>query len=358
MTGPAQAQPAVTATLVGLHAPPPVEILESLSRDDDVSWSARTLVSEAPAALNTFDLAMEAIQANYLNADFLTCMVALQRPDLDLDQILAAGRVDIAARLLVLSAACAEGAGDLNVAEAFLRRAFLLDLDLTPPLRETTPELQAIAERIRTETNQLPTLEIPLQTRPTGLPISIDGRPACSSTPCSVTLRPGPHLIQASALGYEPRQETRAIQDASPIQLTLEPASAPASLAQLRLTLNHQPDPSSLSFTRAASTAFASRVVLLLWQSDGAHFAAIYDRATDHVVAQTRTETGPLLAAQSVYAEWRGDAIPPPLVRNPWFWTGTVGVAILAGVGAWFFARPENVVRTSTITFPAPPASD
>ena len=197
-----------TATLVTLLEPLPDEVIEGLASHDDVTWSTQTLTPSAVSTTSRFTQAVNDIEATYLSADFLGCMVALQRPDLDVSSLLAAGETDLTAKLLVLSAACAEGAGDISVAEAFLRRAFLLELDLSPALRETTPELQAVAERVRVEANQLPTLEIPLQTRPSGLPVSINGRPICASTPCSVRLRPGPHLIQPPTSAMNPTGNT------------------------------------------------------------------------------------------------------------------------------------------------------
>jgi len=346
----------ITGVVVGLGEVDSGPTTERAREHGGARWSSAQLHAATPEPPPPPLEALDGLERAYLEADFLRCLTLLQSPALDADRVLDTGQRAATGRLLVLSAACAHGAGDVGLARILLERVYVLELNPEAALRRTTPELQTIAEEERAAILGSPRPRVQLRSRPSGARVIVDGRLVCPTTPCSIEPPAGDHAIRLEHLGYAPRTERRVLDQPEELTLALDEASEAVGRDQLARALGDGADPGTADFMRTAALVYGARVVLLLWRGEGRSRAAIYDRALGRVVARTQLRGSAEVAAAAVLREWQGVALPTPLVRNPWFWAGTLGAAALVGVATWLAVRPRN--EQHNLSFPHVEISD
>jgi hypothetical protein len=130
------------------------------------------------------------------------------------------------------------------------------------------------------------------------------------------------------------------------VTLVLDEAPADDVRRQLATDLAAGTDPTGVEVSQAASTAFGARVLVLVWQEHAIVHATAYDRAIDRIVAHVAIDSGPdgvPAAVRAVLHEEQGVARPRPLVKQPFFWLTSSGVALLTGIIVLIATRPVEV---------------
>jgi len=297
------------------------------------------------------------LERAYRDADFTRCAEIARRPPLDPERLLERADRASASRQAVFAAACAYGAGDAPRSEEVARRALARELDLTEALARTTPEFQASIDPIRAAIQGAARGRVTIRVRPARAAIVVDGGAhRCSSSPCSLMLYPGEHLIVVESLGRERRVVQQTIDRNAAIDVALDPAPIGEVRAQLAVALAAGADPGAIEVSRAAATAFGARVVVVLWEREGHARAAIYDRSVGRVVATSsarRDRAGARAAVTAVVEEWRG-IVEPSLLEEPLFWVSTAVVAAGAATLVYFLVRPAREQRDYVFVAPAP----
>jgi hypothetical protein len=280
------------------------------------------------------DDAVAALRGFYLEADFLRCLSQLSDRRLDRKALVAAGHLEAAAAVFVFGGACALGAEDADLAETLFDELAVLELPASGPLEVVSPDVQQLAEARRQAIAREDRVTMRLTTRPAGAALAVDGVHRCNATPCEVSLPPGEHVVVIEALGYVPRTEPRLIDANLTIELALDPAPSGVARRQLAHALHGDVSPDGALFIRAASRALGARLAVVVFARERRLHAAIYDRRSDRVVAESSVsgEDGVELAVRTVVSEWRGETEPTPVYRSPWFWIATIGAAAIAGV--------------------------
>ena len=282
----------------------------------------------------------------YLEADFLRCLALLQRPALDINRMLELGRRRLAGQVAVLAAACARGAGDLDLSRTLLERIFVRQLDTARALGVTGPDFQAFAETVRARVHRAGRVSVSIRSRPAGARLVVDGGAVrCATTPCRVTVLPGEHIFAVERLGYMQRTLRVEVKRSRELVVGLDAADSSTALAQLRDLVSRGSDPGTPAVGRLAALAFGAQVVALAWHRDGQGHAFIFDRRRGRIVSRVTMRGGSQSAARALRAalvEWRG-AERRPLYARPAFYLPAAGVVAAAvGVGLYFALRPRE----------------
>lgn len=324
------------------------EATAAARRAGGAQWRGTRLQAARRPARSTpapSEAVLDEMRSAYLEADFLRCLTRAQR--FAPEDVLASGEPARAAALLTFGAACAYGAEETATAERWTRWLLATGLESQAPLEVTSADFQRYVDALRQQLGPARTVRI--VTRPERARLRLDGqRRRCSSAPCTARLRPGPHLLQASALGHRTRRlvfevgETPGLGDQ--LIVALDPAPAEEVRGQLLEALRGGSRPDDPRWMAAAADAEGARVLLVLWQRDGRLHAAIYDaslgrRAAHASVPRSRGVRAVVLAAIET---WRGLVEPRPVWKSPWFWVGTLGTALLTGLVTWAALRPAE----------------
>jgi hypothetical protein len=332
----------VVVTLGGL---PVADALAGAEATGGARFRGETIAPAAEVAPGSPTPAIDGLRRLYLDGDFLRCLTAMQSGTVEIDRLLADGLREDAGRAAVFQAACAYGAGDESLADAVIRRLFIAGLDASA-LVETTPEFQALAERAEAAVIGRTEAEVHLATRPAQAAVQVDGVPVtCGVRTCSVSLRPGRHVVRVERLGFSPRTVHVDVEGETRRTIALDPAPADEIRAQLARAVASADPPDKGEFIRAVADAFGARVVVLVWGQTGPTRAAVFDRAMGRVVSRASVDEGdsPVrTAAATAVSEWRGLVEPTTLVEEPLFWITTVGVAAAAGVAVFLLTQPEE----------------
>ena len=322
-------------------------------QETQLAWRRAKLLESAQAEESEPELPdakakLERLHGLYVEADFARCLSLLNDFDLQADEWLRRGQKREAAQILVLHAACALGAGELALVRESLERLFVAGLD-PGRLRETTPELQRLAEEMAQEVKKRQYVELRIESSSTaGALLDVDGRRGLCAIPCTLKLRPGVHLIQARLLGYE--DQFRVLQLAArprtSVSFRLHRAAAATLKRQLAAESARFPGPDAEPFARALCEAEGTALALLVWRQDERVYAAMYDRKLAKFVLRSSAEKAEGASAESAVAaalrEWRLRIQGKPLWKRPWFWVSVVGGAAAAALTVYFTTRPDE----------------
>ena len=220
----------------------------------------------------------------------------------------------LALELLHWAGACAQLAGDVDVAERDFRRALAIAPEARLPSSTFPAEVEARYEELRHAAALAEATACTLRTVPSGARVEVDGRDE-GVTPVTVRLAHGVHSLRLERVGYRRWLGPLRIEgtDALTRQFELTEANGP----ELRMSLGRP-----------------------------AGLATVPDAAT---LARIRTEYRAARVIISLHDG--GELVHPPASPSPlpWILAGIAVGAAALGVGLYFALRPPP-----TITFSAP----
>ena len=310
------------------------------------AWRVTRLAPSPAPTARPLDEESQSVARAYFDADFLRCLTKLQSSSLDVDRLLEKDRRDDAARVGVLAAACALGAGDKPRSRELVHRLLVRGLESADTLRQTTPEFQALVDDERATVRKLPSVTIEVQSSPDRAAVHVDGQLRCRNSPCRVHTIRGEHIVTADLLGRRPRAVTVELNEDQRLTLALDDAPAEDVRSQLLASLASGTPPTDIEVSQASANAFGARYVVLVWPEQKSVHATAYDRVSDKISAHVAIDAGPDAVPAAVRAavhEERAVSGPKPIVKQPFFWLTVAGVAVLTGTIVLLANRPVEV---------------
>ncbi len=336
----------VPAAIVLVGDIPADGAVDAARQEMPAAWRVTRLAPAPSPSARPLEDESQSVARAYFDADFLRCLTKLQSSSLDVDRLLEKDRRDDAARVGVLAAACALGAGDKPRARELVHRQLVRGLESADTLRQTTPEFQALVDDERAVVRKLSSVTIEVQTTPDRASVHVDGQLRCRNSPCRVHLVRGEHIVTADLLGRRPRAVTVELNEDQRLTLALDDASAEDVRGQLLASLAGGTPPTDIEVSQASANAFGSRYVVLVWPEQNSVHATAYDRVSNKISAHVAIDAGPdavPAAVRAVVHEERGVSGPKPIVRQPFFWLTVAGVAVLTGTIVLLANRPVEV---------------
>lgn len=335
----AQEDAELDGTVVTVGEVPVQPTLEGAAEAGGANWRGENVTPRAAVPSAAPDAEIDELRASWTDADFSSCLAKARAEALDPARLFKRGHRDAAAAVLVLSAGCALGAGDRELAASFLTRAIHAELDIAPLVGAMTMDIQRVAEELIAAAQRTPRVTLSIQTVPADAVVSIDGR-SCPASPCVMELLPGEHVVVGRRIGHLPRVQPMVVTENETRVLTLDPAAPDMQRQQLEQGLAADLSPADVNVLRTASSAFGTPLLVTAWQRGDGYRLALFDRRLGEqgsLVAQARSDGSPDALQRSAHRlvdEWR-DLQPRSILRSPWFWIGAaliVGGAVSAAV--------------------------
>jgi hypothetical protein len=253
--------PRVTLIVVGTEAAR-VESAMAQSRDLPVELVVGHLPKAQSPAVNRSSL-LPAARQKYVNGDFAGCLQSLSADGL-VAELLAAGRRELAARVLFWRVACRVGSGALPAANDEARRFAALGLEVPADAAEATPEVESLLGRALKEATDTRKLTLEVDAPPLRVGVSLDGRRGACVTPCSLEVLPGEHLVALEAEGYLPTTRLVAVKERTQVKLEATPAPPEVAAEQWLARYGGSPLLYSEPSTRLLARAIAARRLVLI----------------------------------------------------------------------------------------------
>ena len=253
--------PRVTVIVVGAEAAR-VEAAMAASRDLPVELVIGHL-PQAPAAESDRSSLLSAARQSYVNGDFAGCLQSLSADTL-LPPLLAAGRRQLAARVLFWRLACRVGSGALAAASDEARAFAALGLDVPADAAEAAPEVESLLDRAIKEVAGAPKQPLAVDAPPLRASVALDGRSGACVTPCALEVLPGAHLIALDAEGYLPVARLVTVHGPTQVKLDATPAPPEVAAAQWSARYGGSPLLYSEPSTRLLAHAIAARRLVLV----------------------------------------------------------------------------------------------
>ncbi len=320
--------PAVTVVLEGPGAEDARRAVTSLALPVELRIGERHRATATTPTTSPWNTRLATARKAYVSARFADCLAALEG-DGATTELLAAGERTLTARLLTWRTACHTGAKELEPARLAAEALAIFRLPIPDDIGSTTPDVEALLSRTVAELHSRPAKKLQVASTPAGATVDLDGRRAACTTPCTMELPEGAHVVTVSADGYTPL--SRAVTaDADFTLVTAEPELAATQWAARRERGDAVDSDASL---RLLSTSLRAPRLLVL--------------ATDP--ASPRTQRGALLVdgVLAARAEREGDTEgllkdllvrgrvveeAPPLYKRWPFWVAVGAAAVAAGV--------------------------
>jgi hypothetical protein len=315
-------------TAVGALEPRAIDGLELYSVE---------LPDPAPVTVDDSAQLITRARAAYAAGDFDACRGELVK--VDVMHLLVAANRSLASRAITLEAACAWGALARSEAKAAATRLASLGLEL--PETVVAPDVEQLIGTAIAQVGKA--VRHPLAIRgEVGARLSIDGRPAGCTLPCTLDVADGDHVLAVETDGFMPTSRLVRTPETIPVTLAQEPASAQLAAQQWRARLGRGlPATDSVGVTLIAKLARDQRVAVLRagTRLEGSIIVGGAVRAKavrDHGQA-------PSLVRELAYDS--GVLRRPAVWQKPWFWIAVSGgaIAIAGGIVALTY-EPE--VRT------------
>lgn len=321
--------PSVTVVVEGPGAEATREELQRVSLPVDLR------LSDAPQSVVTrttpspWPTRLAAARKAYINAAFAECLKQLEG-DGAAAELLAAQERLLASRLLAWRTACHTGAGQAQPARAAAEALAAFQLPLPEDVGSMTPEVEATLARALENVSAAPLKKLRVESTPGGATLELDGRPTACTTPCTVDVLSGTHVLRLSADGYSPSWVLARDDKAS---VTLEPASPELAASQWRARLARGESLDSEGSVRLLSNALrAPRLAVVA--SDAAAPKTLRGALAIDGVLTTRAEREG--DAEGLLRDLlvRGKVVEeaPPLYQRWPFWVAVGAAAVAAGV--------------------------
>lgn len=294
---------------------------------------------------------LAAARKGYIDADFQACLERVPRGAL-VTELLAADRAATAARVLFWRVACQVGDGATEEALVDARAFAAFELEVPADVEAAAPEVEAVLAQAGREAAAAPRAALRVTADAPGAAVSVDGRPGLCAAPCTISRRPGDHVIRLEADGVVP--EVRVIRlDAGGATVELRTTAASPELAARQWTARYARGPAldSAPSARLLSRALSARRLVLIVAERGpkprlrgvlildGEVAARAERVAGSAEAVAGAAPG-LLRDLLL----RGDLMEPapPLYKRPAFWIAVGAAAAVAVAGtAWLLWEPE-----------------
>lgn len=318
--GPGAAQTKATLSAASL----PVEL-----RLSDAPAEAR---ASTPLGMNgDWAQTLAAARKAYVSANFAECLRLLEG-DAAAAELLASGERLLAARLLTWRTACHVGAKQPEPARTTAEALASFQLTLPEDVGSTTPDAEALLARAFTQVGAREARRVTFSSVPEGATVDLDGRPAACTTPCTMELLAGGHVVRVSADGYTPSWRTVSTEEAT-AAFTLEPAAPELAATQWRRRTAQGEALDSEASVRLLSTSLRAPRLLVMSVDPAAPKTLRGALAVDGVLKARAEREGD---AEGLVRDLlvRGQVIEeaPPLYQRWPFWLAVGAAAVAAGV--------------------------
>jgi hypothetical protein len=277
----------------------------------------------------------------YGRGDWATCLSEIRR--VDLVNLLASEHRDLAARALTFEIAC-HFEGSKADAQASATRFASLGLDVPGDFLPIEVEQLMTTTITRTETKLHP-LAVAGEL---GARLSVDGRAAACTLPCTIDLPAGDHVLAVTADGFAPASRMVRVPGEPRATLAQQPASVELAGQQLRARLAR-----GLPATDATGVSLLARLagqpnVAIVHADKRLHGALIVDGVL-RAHADRDRDDAPALMRELAYD---AHVLQRPRVwQRPWFWIAVTGATLaVSGAVVYFTYTPDT--RTKVGFFP------
>jgi hypothetical protein len=327
---PALTRPSVTVVVRGPQEQIAPQALEALGLPLDfklVGLPNSVALPKVPEA-STADAIAQA-RKSYVNADFERCLKQVDS-DAALTASLADGDRSSPARLLLWRVACNVGAAKLEPARRAAREMATYNLEVPAEVGAVSPEVEAVIAQVFRETAAHKPVPLTISSGLALAEVRIDGRATGCTTPCTLDILEGNHVVRLESEGNLPDHRlVRVTAPSSEITLSLSPAPPELAAAQWTARYAQSPDAESAHSMRLLSTALRATRLVLISLDDAGPLKGLLSVDGAVLARSERTELGGLMQDLLV----RGQLLEPsaPLWKRPLFW---VCIAVAAGIAA------------------------
>ena len=210
----------------------------------------------------------------------------------------------------------------------------LASFQLTVPedVGSTTPDVEALLARAFTEVGARAARRMGFASVPEGATVDLDGRPGACTTPCTLELVAGGHVVRLSADGYTPAWRAVSTKDTE-ATFTLTPAAPELAASQWRRRTARGEALDSEASVRLLSTSLRAPRLLVMAADPAAPRTLRGALAVDGVLKARGEREGD---AEGLVRDLlvRGQVIEeaPPLYTRWPFWVAVGAAAVAAGV--------------------------
>lgn len=339
------AKPQVTVVVRG-GKPPTPEQLKATSVPIDLRLA--DLPNAGVPQLAPDASAQEQIAAarkSYINADFSKCLEQVA-DDAAMTRALADGDRTSAGRVLLWRVACNVGAGKLEVAKRSATQLAVFALPVPVEVGSVSPEVEAVIAKAYQEAATAQTLPLAITSNETGADVQLDGRSTGCTTPCTLDVLEGSHVIRLAADGSNPAHRlVRAEKPKAAVAIELSAASPVLAAQQWTQRYAQSAEAEGSRSVKLLATALRSTRMVLLTVEEGPAPRTKALLALGGLVAARAEREGPLdkeLDGLMTDLLTRGNVLEPSpaLYKRPLFWVAVVVAAgLAAGATTLFFTR-------------------
>jgi hypothetical protein len=308
----------------------------------------------APASESAFSERIAVARRAYVSADFAKCLAGLGDEAL-VPGLIASGQRMAAARVLLWRTACNVGGGHSGDALRTARELGTLGLEVPQDVGMMTPEVEAVVSRALKEADSAPRASVKVSAPAGGGTLTVDGRPASCTPPCTLELTQGTHVFRLDVDGLAP--QTRVVRAGEPVAFSSTPASPEVAAHQWIQRYAGTTEVDSAPSLRLLSTALrAPRLLLLTVEREGEGARLRGALAVEHdVVARVERSAGSDDKLEGALDGLLRDLLvqgkvmepSPALYQRPLFWVVVAAVAVAAGGTALFFQSRQDHPQVS-----------
>ncbi|MFT3712174.1 MAG: PEGA domain-containing protein [Archangium sp.] len=319
----------VTVVVDGPAAGETRQTLSSVTLPVELRLADTPTALEAPTQ-SAWPAKLAAARKAYVGAQFAECLKQLEG-DSAVPELLSTGERALAARLLAWRAACHTGANQPQPARVAAEALATFQLAVPEDVGSMTPDVEALLARAVTQVGATPLRKLRVESTPSGASVEVDGRPAACTTPCTVDVLAGTHVLKLSADGYSPSWQLVARDDTT--AATLQAATPELAASQWRARVQRGDAVDSDASVKLLSNALrAPRLAVVT--SDAAAPKTLRGALAVDGVLTTRAER--LGDAEGLVRDLlvRGLIVEetPPFYKRWPFWVAVGVAAVAAGV--------------------------
>jgi hypothetical protein len=217
---------------------------------------------------------------------------------------------------------------------------------------QVSPEVEAVVAQELKRAGQLKPAHVTVEADAEAS-VELDGRPAGCSTPCTLDVLEGSHVVHLNAEGRESATRVVRVEAAASTKVSFALTPAPPELAATQWSARyaHAPDADGARSIRLLTTAVRASRLVLLDLEDGAQGRQHAVLAVDGSVTARAERVGAAGAEVAGLMQdllVRGQLIEAevPLYKRPLLWVALVGVvAAAAGITAAVVVTQQQNVK-------------